>query len=193
MKIYLVIAHPNLTKSRFNSRLRAAIPDSNEIEVCDLYETYPDFYIDVEAEKAKLRAADVIVFQHPFYWYSCPSLLKEWLDSVLEIGFAYGPGGEALTGKYWMQVVSFGGASEAYARGGSNEFTVPELLRPFEQTSRLCGMIYLTPFLVHSNGNGESADLSEVAYRYNRLLTQILEEKIPEIHSTLDRPKPVVN
>jgi glutathione-regulated potassium-efflux system ancillary protein KefG len=24
----------------------------------------------------------VIVFQHPLYTYSCPALLKEWLDRV---------------------------------------------------------------------------------------------------------------
>ena len=26
---------------------------------------------------------DIIVFQHPFYWYSCPAIMKEWMDLVL--------------------------------------------------------------------------------------------------------------
>lgn len=34
----------------------------------------------------------MIVFQHPLYTYSCPALLKEWLDRVLSRGFASGPG-----------------------------------------------------------------------------------------------------
>ena len=36
-----------------------------------------------------------IVFQHPFYWYSTPAILKEWQDLVLEHGWAYGAGGTA--------------------------------------------------------------------------------------------------
>jgi glutathione-regulated potassium-efflux system ancillary protein KefG len=35
----------------------------------------------------------VIVFQHPLYTWSCPALLKEWLDRVLSRGFASGPEG----------------------------------------------------------------------------------------------------
>jgi glutathione-regulated potassium-efflux system ancillary protein KefG len=34
----------------------------------------------------------VIVFQHPLYTYSCPALLKEWLDRVLSRGFSSGVG-----------------------------------------------------------------------------------------------------
>ena len=41
-----------------------------------------------------LVAADTIVFQFPFYWYSVPPLLKEWIDLVLEHGFAYGLEGD---------------------------------------------------------------------------------------------------
>ena len=60
------------------------------VRLHDLYEAYPDFLIDVEAEQALLLEHDVIVFQHPVYWYSSPAILKEWQDLVLEHGFAYG-------------------------------------------------------------------------------------------------------
>jgi glutathione-regulated potassium-efflux system ancillary protein KefG len=50
----------------------------------------------------------VIVFQHPLYTYSCPALLKEWLDRVLSRGFASGPGGNQLAGKYWRSVITTG-------------------------------------------------------------------------------------
>lgn len=49
-------------------------------------------FIDTPYEQALLREHDVIVFQHPLYTYSCPALLKEWLDRVLSRGFASGPG-----------------------------------------------------------------------------------------------------
>jgi glutathione-regulated potassium-efflux system ancillary protein KefG len=62
----------------------------------DLYETYPDFAIDIEAEQEKLLTAhDVIALQFPLYWYSTPALLKEWLDLVWLHGFAYGEDGNA--------------------------------------------------------------------------------------------------
>ena len=62
----------------------------------DLYEAYPDFHIDVEREKALLEEYPRIVWQHPFYWYSTPSLMKEWFDTVLQYGWAYGKGASAL-------------------------------------------------------------------------------------------------
>ena len=64
--------------------------DVDGVELRDLYELYPDFYIDVAAEQEALGRSDVIVLQHPFYWYSTPAMLKEWQDLVLEHGFAYG-------------------------------------------------------------------------------------------------------
>lgn len=62
----------------------------SNVTVHDLYAHYPDFFIDIPREQALLREHEVIVFQHPLYTYSCPALLKEWLDRVLSRGFASG-------------------------------------------------------------------------------------------------------
>ena len=43
----------------------------------DMYALYPDGKIDVAAEQAALLAHERIVFQHPFYWYSTPPLMKQ--------------------------------------------------------------------------------------------------------------------
>ena len=61
-----------------------------------LYAAYPDFMIDVKREQQLLLDHDIIVLQHPFYWYSSPAIIKEWLDLVLENGWAYGTGGSNL-------------------------------------------------------------------------------------------------
>ena len=82
--------------------------------VHDLYEAYPDLDIDVAREKALLLAHDVIVWQHPFFWYSTPAILKEWQDLVLEFGWAYGPGGTALRGKLFVSAITTGGREAAY-------------------------------------------------------------------------------
>lgn len=114
----------------------------------DLYEWYPKFHINIAREQALLLEHDVIIFQHPFYWYSSPAILKQWQDLVLEYGFAYGKSGTRLNGKLFLTAISTGGPFSAYQRSGYNYFTVRELLAPFEQTARLCGMTYLPPFVV---------------------------------------------
>ena len=50
----------------------------------------------------------------PFYWYSAPALVKEYLDLVLEHGFAYGSTGRALEGKVLVNATTTGGPEAAY-------------------------------------------------------------------------------
>lgn len=63
-----------------NNALRAAVEELNDVTINDLYAHYPDFLIDVPREQALCENHDIIIFQHPFYWYSTPSIMKEWLD-----------------------------------------------------------------------------------------------------------------
>ncbi len=98
-RVLILFAHPALEKSRVNRRLAEAVQSLPGVTFNDLYQHYPDLDIDVEREQQLLVAHDVVVMQHPFYWYSSPAIIKEWQDLVLEFGFAYGPGGTALEGK----------------------------------------------------------------------------------------------
>src|SRR5688572_1463979 len=122
-KVLVLFAHPLLEKSRIHSRLAAAAKKVPGVTFHDLYEVYPDFEIDIHEEKALLLEHDIIVLQHPFYWYSAPPIIKQWLDLVLEYGWAYGRGGVALTGKFALQVISAGGKKELYSADGKNRFT----------------------------------------------------------------------
>ena len=96
---------------------------------------YPDRRIDVAAEQAVLMAHDRIVFQHPFYWYSTPPLMKQWLDELLTYGWDYGPGGTQLEGKEWLSAISTGGPADSYTAGGYDTFSMSELLKPLQQTA----------------------------------------------------------
>ena len=178
-RILLNVFHPDLSRSRGNRALLDAVSDLPNVTVRDLYREYPDFRIDAAREQDLLRAHDVIVFQHPFYWYSSPSLMKEWEDRVLEQGFAYPPGvGDEMKGKTWLTAMTTGGAHDAYRSGGFNNWTPSELLRPFQQTAHLCGMTWLPPFVVHSVlpagiagfKNISEAELAERAAAYRDLL-----------------------
>lgn len=146
-QILVLFAHPYPHASKINRAMADAVRDLPHVTMHDLYEAYPDFHVDVRREQALLLAHDVVVMQHPFYWYSCPALLKEWMDAVLEYGWAYGTGGSALHGKELVQAVSTGGPDHAYREEGYNRYSMADLLRPFERSAALCGMTYRQPFL----------------------------------------------
>lgn len=178
-RILILFAHPALEKSTINRPLIQAMGDLDDVTVHDLYEVYPDFHINVKAEQDLLLAHDILVFQHPFYWYSCPSLLKEWQDLVLEYGFAYGEGGTALQGKKFLSVITTGSGDQAYQRDGYNYFTIRELLAPFEQTARLCGMEYLPPFVVQATHQlRQSEEIAHYVDGYRRAIAALRDNAI---------------
>ena len=170
-RLLILFAHPALHKSRVNHLLLSSVESLPGVTVNDLYESYPNFHVNVAREQALLLEHDVIIFQHPFYWYSSPAILKQWQDLVLEYGFAYGKNGTRLHGKLVLTAISTGGPYSAYQRGGYNYFTVRELLAPFEQTARLCGMTYLPPFVVPGVlWMEDQAELSTYGSVYRRAL-----------------------
>lgn len=185
-RILILFAHPALEKSRVQYRMLKSISEMKGVIVHDLYEHYADFMIDVAQEQHLLRNSDIVILQHPFYWYSAPAIIKEWLDLVLERGFAYGPGGDALQGKYLGNMISAGGSWESYSPEGHNQFTFREFLRPFEQTACICGMHYLAPFVIHSTHAMSEAQIDEEAIRYRELIDRLrLNKPTPEEGSEL--------
>ena len=159
-QILVLYAHPAAHRSRVNRRLAAAARAIPNVTLHDLYETYPDFHIDIPREQALLAQADLVVFQHPIQWYSMPALLKEWLDLVFENGWAYGPGGTALKGKdYWLSVTA-GGPVESYRESGYNHRPFDAYLPPFQQTAALCGMRWLSPHIFFGARQADDAAIA---------------------------------
>ncbi len=184
-RVLVLYAHPGHEASQSNRRLRAAIEDLPGVTLQDLYETYPDFFIDVRREQKLLLEHDVLLIQHPVYWYSAPAIVKEWQDVVLEYGWAYGPGGNRLAGKYFMQALTTGSDAAYYGRGGRHNFTLHEFLRPFEQTAHLCNMVYLAPFVTHAARQVETGDFDTQAARYRALVEGLVRGEMPERFHTI--------
>ncbi|OOF31087.1 glutathione-regulated potassium-efflux system ancillary protein KefG [Salinivibrio proteolyticus] len=164
--VLVIFAHPDPDQSVANRRLLAAISSFQHVTVHDIYATYPDFVVDVHDERRRVQQADVIVFQHPLQMYSCPALLKEWIDVVLGKGFAHGEGGDALAGKTCRFVVTTGGAAEAFTKSGYNKYSMQELLQPFELTAALCRMEWLPPLVLHWARRVSDADRDAFAELY---------------------------
>lgn len=152
----------------------------DNVHVHDLYEAYPDLDIDIKKEQRLLLDHDIIVWQHPFYWYSAPAMIKQWQDLVLEHNWAYGKHGRMLADKWILNAISCGGPMEAYMIGGYNRFTIRHLLAPFEQTAGLCHMKYLPPFVVHGTHKLSLADIELHAIQYEQLLTALASGRISE-------------
>lgn len=171
--ILILFAHPRFEMSRINRALLKDLWQLKGVTLNDLYENYPDFNIDVEREKQLLTAHQVIIWHHPLYMYGAPALLKQWIDLVLEHGWAHGRGGDALKDKVIFNALTSGGTREVYSPAGYNRFTVREFLVPFEQTAALCKMIYLPPFAVQGTYLLTDAQLTHQAALYRTLLERL--------------------
>jgi glutathione-regulated potassium-efflux system ancillary protein KefG len=175
----VLFAHPALERSRVNRHLLEVARAVPGVVIHDLYERYPSFNINAKHEQKLLLEHDVIVFQHPFYWYSVPAILKEWQDIVLEHGWAYGAGGTQLTGKITLNAMTTGGPEMAYASGGFNNFSLRQFLAPWEQTANLCKMKYLAPFAIHSALQyATKDDLTPQLLAYRTLLTALVDDRL---------------
>jgi glutathione-regulated potassium-efflux system ancillary protein KefG len=176
-KILILFAHPALEKSRVNKRLIRDISSLTNVTFNDLYDEYYDFDIDIEREKKLLIENDLIILHHPFFWYSTPALLKQWQDLVLEHGWAYGSKGKTLVGKKMMNIITTGGSSQAYTKESINQHTIREFLLPIEQTSKLCGMIYLPPYLIQGTHRFTEKEIEAHSHKYIQLLKDLSEDK----------------
>lgn len=170
-KLLLYYAHPGHKHSEVNKEMALAAQEIEGVKFQDLYAKYPRYDIDVELEQQLLLAHDVILFQFPLFWYSSPSLIKEWLDLVLEHGFAYGQDGDNLKGKTLMLAISAAGPRDAYAEAGYQNYPLRTFLTPLEQTAKLCKMNFLPPYVLFSSLNAkENGKLQDHVHTYKRLL-----------------------
>jgi len=137
--VVILIAHPDFAQSKANKALINAVKDMPKVTVIELY-TAP---FTVEHYKKVFSGAETIVFQFPFYWASAPSLLKKWCDEILMALT------EDVKGKKLQVATTTGSEYEAYRSGGRNQYTIDELLRPYQLLANHSGMQWQTPFALY--------------------------------------------
>lgn len=185
-KILVLFAHPAFERSTMHRSLIDHIRQLENVTINDLYENYPDFEIDVEREKKLLSEHEVVVWQHPFFWYSGPALLKQWQDLVFEYGWAYGKENYALEGKRVFNAITSGGELEAFQKKCFHSSTIRDFLLPFERTAEICKMIYLPPFWVPETEKLSYDRIQEYGRQYKDLLTLIRDSDLndPKLSTT---------
>jgi len=169
-KALILFAHPRYEKSRANRALISALSDLEQVTVHDLYETYPDFNIDANREQLLLQEHQIIVWHFPLYMYSAPAMLKQWMDLVLEHGWAHGGNTYSLKNRLVFCAITTGGTRASYAPGAFNSHSMGEFLYPFQQTAHLCRMNWLPPFMLQGTYRLSEQALAEYAADYRQAL-----------------------
>ncbi|WP_121629008.1 NAD(P)H-dependent oxidoreductase [Tropicibacter alexandrii] len=162
----VILAHPDMSRSRISRRWAEAVLDENDITLHDLYARYPDGQIDGEAERQLVSDHDRIVLQFPLTWYSWPPLLSVWQTEIMKRGWAYGPGGRALRLKTLGIAVSTGSNGRDYQPDGRYGRTLDEVTVPFELMAVHTGMHYLPPFTLTGARECDDATLAASALAY---------------------------
>ena len=105
--------------------------------------------------------------------------MKEWLDLVLENGWAYGKQGRALKGKLFLQALTAGGDDSTYQKDGNNELTIGELTSPYRAIAKLCQMEWIHPFAVLGIHRGLSDEtINAHAGDYRRAVIALRDETL---------------
>jgi glutathione-regulated potassium-efflux system ancillary protein KefG len=183
VRTLLVYAYPALERARISPAMADAVRDLPGLTVHDLYEVYPDFTIDVPAEHRLMYDHDLIVLQFPLYWFSIPSLLKEWMDLSWSRGFAFGEGAK-LKGRTLMCAISTGANRDAY-ENGVYRFPLNEFLRPLQEAAGYCGLTWAEPFVLHGAQALELEGMEKGMALYRRRL-----EKLTAVMSPVARKTP---
>lgn len=189
-KILVLFAHPALQRSRVHRPMMDAVRNLEGVTFHDLYEEYPDFHINAPREHKLLEEHDVIVFQHPLYWYTCPALLIEWIDLVLSPGWAFGPGGDKLKGKQLLSAMTAGLGGEFYRDSDYDKrYPVSYFLLPFEQIAYQCGMTYLEPLVFKNTRTASPEDLLAHAEKYKQTILDLRDGKTLPVFNCDIKPK----
>jgi glutathione-regulated potassium-efflux system ancillary protein KefF len=174
--IDVVYAHPYPDRSVANRALIDALRGLPDVRIASLYDLYPDWVIDVEAEQNALAASELVVWQHPMHWYGSTPLLSLWFDKVLSHGWAYGEGATALHGKTCLWAVTTGGDERAYSEHGMHGHAFETFVPPMLQTAVLCGMRFAPPFVLHGAHRQSSAALEAAGQAYRQRIVELVEE-----------------
>jgi len=164
--VLVLLAHPNITKSKANAALSKSASEVEGVQVVNIY----DYPVTPDAYRDAVTQAKTLVFEFPLYWMSSPHLLKQWTDEVF-MAFV----GEGLVkGKSLMVVTTTGSEESAYQHGGRNKYTMEEYLRPFEGQANHAEMVWEKPFVVYGQSvEGAETRLAEGCKAYKARLEQL--------------------
>lgn len=161
----MIVAHPQLENSDVQPFFREAIANFSNVTWHPITNSF-----DVLEEQKLLISHERIIFEFPLYWYSAPAVLKHWLDDVFTMKFTTG-NRYALAGKELGIVVSTGDKERSFRAGEEEQFTISELMRPYQALAGKVRMHYLPVLAVHQFLYLTPDDQQRLMIRYQQYLT----------------------
>lgn len=134
----------------------------------------------VQAETEKILWADYIILVFPFWWGSCPAILKGWLEKTFICGVGWNFGQifdkAPLRGKKGWVITTTSVPEKEYTPTGSAGMSVEDRLHHITWgTMKFCGIEVLPTYVAYS------VVMSEESYRKGIL--EDLEKKVKEIET----------
>ncbi|WP_127023658.1 NAD(P)H-dependent oxidoreductase [Rheinheimera mangrovi] len=146
--ISLLYAHPYAHHARLEQMMLNAVQHWPGLELRELYQLYPDFYIDVALEQKMLQHSSAVILHYPMQWGLPPALLVQYLHKVFQYGWAYGKDAAAvpvmsLKGKkLWLVTNAVTSQHELDPCYQQTMFT------PLRQLALSCGMQWQQPLML---------------------------------------------
>jgi len=141
---------------------------------------FTTFTAEVREEHEKVQWCDIIIFIFPLYWWSFPGILKNWVDRIFSMGFAYGQKGNVtLKGRKGMMIYTTGGPKEFHKSIGMEDASWKMMNHGI---FAFCGITPLEPFVAYQvawiDDEARKAYLAQIAQAMEGL------EKRPEFQIT---------
>ncbi|HEV8390438.1 MAG TPA: NAD(P)H-dependent oxidoreductase [Dongiaceae bacterium] len=140
------------------------------------------FAPDVEAEIAKMEAADLMIWQFPLWWFGLPGILKGWVDKVFAFNRVYGRGRFYDKGLYrgrraLLSLTTGGSGEAAYQPDGFNG-DINGILRPIQRGMlQFVGYDVLRPQIVHGPAQATEEQREAHLAAWRERLKQIVQEE----------------
>ncbi len=169
MKSVVLISHPDIDVSSTQQFLLTVGNNDKQNSSTDFF-SLDKIYHGLNSEKKisdlaeSLLSYQRIIFQFPLYWYSCPASLKQFIDDNFTRHDVIA--NNKLARKELGIVVSTGEAKDDFQAGGSEKFSMSEILIPFRALAKKAGMKFLKPLIISQFAYLTTQQKKELAVNY---------------------------
>lgn len=174
MKTLIIVSHPEID----NSQTQQFLYQGAKLENAIWHHVEKINNLDIINEQKLLIEADRIIFQFPLYWYSAPSGLKSWEDTVLTRNFIYGDKTYPLEGKEFGLVITTGLPLKDFQKGAAENFTLDELMTPYRAIADKARMKIMPIFPVPQFWYKTELMQMDLLVDYQRYLTQEMPDSL---------------
>ncbi|TPR14752.1 NAD(P)H-dependent oxidoreductase [Apilactobacillus timberlakei] len=171
MKTLVIVSHPEYDNSMTESFLQQCQNDIDEVDWLVLDHLTNNYEFDIDKEQNRLIKYDRILLQFPMYWYSSPALLKKYEDDIFTRSFTYANEDGKLKGKELGIITTLGEPLKNYTVGGSEGFSINEILKPYQALAFKSGMKFIKPFAVDQFAYMTDDEKGKLLVDYRNYLT----------------------